>query len=113
MQNAEGGRRKPNAGLPFAICYLPSIAVQSWRCCSLPCRQILSTGCVAPVATAALVNVETGVDAAAWAKIPTGEFVLGQHEDEGMVDKPYEIMLTDTTDADPRATSTRRCRRAR
>ena len=43
--------------------------------------------------------VETGVDAAAWAKVPAGEFVLGQHEEEGMVDKPYEIMVTDATNA--------------
>ena len=49
--------------------------------------------------TAALAMVATGVDAAAWAKVPAGEFVLGQHEKEGMVDKPYEIMVTDATNA--------------
>ena len=31
--------------------------------------------------------------------VPAGEFVLGQHEERGMVDKPYEIMVTDATNA--------------
>ncbi len=68
-------------------------------CLTLTSASTLLTGCAAPVATAALANVETGVDAAAWAKVPAGEFVLGQHEDKGMVDKPYEIMVTDATNA--------------
>jgi len=59
----------------------------------------LSSGCAAPIATAALANVDTGVAADAWAKIPAGEFVLGQHADKGMVEKPYEIMVTDVTNA--------------
>jgi hypothetical protein len=64
---------------------------------TLTSASIVLTGCAAPVATAALANVETGVDPAAWTKVPAGEFVLGQHEDAGMVAKPYEIMLTDAT----------------
>ena len=66
---------------------------------TLTSASTLLTGCAAPVATAALANVETGVEAAAWAQVPAGEFVLGQHEEKGNVAKPYEIMLTDATNA--------------
>jgi len=66
---------------------------------TLTSASTLMTGCTAPVATVALANVETGVDPTVWARVPAGEFVLGQHEEEGMVDKPYEIMLTDATNA--------------
>jgi formylglycine-generating enzyme required for sulfatase activity len=66
---------------------------------TLTSASTLMIGCAAPVATAALARVETGVDSAAWAQIPAGEFVLGQHEEKGSVDKPYEIMLTDATNA--------------
>jgi formylglycine-generating enzyme required for sulfatase activity len=59
----------------------------------------LMTGCTAPVATAVLAKMETGVDSAAWAQVPAGEFVLGQHEEKGSVNKPYEIMLTDVINA--------------
>jgi formylglycine-generating enzyme len=65
----------------------------------LTLASILLSGCAASVATAALPRVETGVDPTAWAKVPAGEFILGQHEEKGMVDKPYEIMLTDATNA--------------
>ena len=89
--NAE--RRMQNAEAP---CFLVSL---STALLFLVLSAILLTGCAAPVATAALAKVETGVDVAAWAKVPAGEFVLGQHEDKGMVDKPYEIMVTDATNA--------------
>ena len=42
----------------------------------------------APVVTAALAIVETEVDAAAWAKVPAGEFVLGQHEERAWLTSP-------------------------
>jgi formylglycine-generating enzyme required for sulfatase activity len=58
---------------------------------------LLLTGCTAPVATAALAKVETGVDASAWAQVPAGAFVLGQHEEKGWIEKPYEMMVTDVT----------------
>ena len=89
--NAE--RRRVKAESP---CFLVSLST-AWL--FLVLSAILLTGCAAPVATAALAKVETGVDAEAWAKVPAGEFVLGQREEEGTVDKPYEIMLTDVTNA--------------
>jgi iron(II)-dependent oxidoreductase len=57
------------------------------------------SACAAPVTTAALTKVETGVDPEAWVKVPAGEFVLGQHEKRGMIEQPYEIMVTDVTNA--------------
>jgi formylglycine-generating enzyme len=66
---------------------------------ALASASTLLSGCAAPVVTAALAKVETGVDAAAWAKIPAGAFVLGQHEEKGSIEKPYEIMVTDVTNA--------------
>jgi len=41
--------------------------------------------------------VNTGVDSEAWATIPAGEFLKGQHRHETMVDYDYEIMVTDVT----------------
>ena len=99
MQNAEGRRQKPGTDLRFVIYNLPSTACFSLALLLMAVLGGLSTGCATPVTTAALAKVETGVDSAAWATVPAGEFVLGQHEDEGLVEKPYEIMITDVTNA--------------
>ncbi|MCD4687326.1 MAG: formylglycine-generating enzyme family protein [Anaerolineae bacterium] len=40
---------------------------------------------------------ETGIDVEAWALIPAGEFLMGLHSDETMVDYAYEMMITDVT----------------
>ncbi len=41
---------------------------------------------------------DTGVDSTAWAKVPAGTFLLGQHhEDEATIENDYEIMVTDVT----------------
>jgi formylglycine-generating enzyme required for sulfatase activity len=64
-----------------------------------PILVALLCGCAAPVTMAALSKVDTGVDPATWAKVPAGEFVLGQHEEKGAVDRAYEIMVTDVTNA--------------
>lgn len=40
---------------------------------------------------------ETGVDPEAWAVVPAGEFLKGQHEHPTLVDYDYEIMVTDVT----------------
>ena len=42
-------------------------------------------------------QVETGVDPNAWATIPTGSFLYGQHNKETLVDYDYEMMITDVT----------------
>ncbi len=43
--------------------------------------------------------VETGVDPNAWALIPAGIFLKGQHEHETMINYDYEMMITDVTNA--------------
>jgi len=77
-----------------APCFLVSLSTALLLVLSL-----LLTACAAPVTTPALAQVETGVDSEAWAKVPAGEFVLGQHEDKGMIERPYEIMITNVTNA--------------
>jgi formylglycine-generating enzyme required for sulfatase activity len=43
--------------------------------------------------------VETGVNPDAWVTVPAGEFAMGIHEAPTPMDKPYEIMVTDVTNA--------------
>ncbi len=43
--------------------------------------------------------VETGVDTEAWATVPAGEFLSGQHDEAATIDYDYEIMVTDVTTA--------------
>lgn len=43
--------------------------------------------------------IDTGIDAEAWVEIPAGIFLKGQHRHETMIEKPYEIMVTDVTNA--------------
>ena len=43
--------------------------------------------------------IDTGVDPEAWAVIPAGEFLKGQHEHLTLVDYDYEIMVTNVTNA--------------
>ena len=41
--------------------------------------------------------IDTGIDSVSWVKIPAGVFLKGQHRHETMIDKAYEIMVTDVT----------------
>jgi formylglycine-generating enzyme required for sulfatase activity len=43
--------------------------------------------------------VDTGVSDTVWVKIPAGKFYKGQHRHETMIEKDYEIMVTDVTNA--------------
>ncbi len=43
--------------------------------------------------------VETGVDASAWATIPAGDFLAGQHNEATKLDHSFAIMVTDVTNA--------------
>ena len=45
----------------------------------------------------ALFPFDTGVDTAAWAAIPAGEFLMGQHDHETVIENPYEMMVTPVT----------------
>lgn len=42
---------------------------------------------------------DTGVDPTSWALIPAGEFFMGLHEHETMVESDFEIMVTTVTNA--------------
>jgi len=55
--------------------------------CSVPERQPAS----------AVPYIDTGVSDTAWVKIPAGKFYKGMHRHETMIDKDYEIMVTDVT----------------
>ena len=43
--------------------------------------------------------VDTGVDYNAWVTIPKGEFLKGQHRHVVNIKEPYQIMITDVTNA--------------
>ncbi|MCK5145579.1 SUMF1/EgtB/PvdO family nonheme iron enzyme [bacterium] len=43
--------------------------------------------------------IDTGVDSEAWAMIPAGSFLKGQHAHETLIHYDYEIMITDVTNA--------------
>jgi formylglycine-generating enzyme required for sulfatase activity len=62
---------------------------------------LLLAGCASngAAATPPLPKIETGIDPEAWALIPAGEFLKGQHNEEVMVDYDYEMMVTDVTNA--------------
>ncbi len=56
------------------------------------------TGCgESDVSLQPIALVETGIDPGAWAEVPAGEFLRGQHEHPTMVDYDYRIMVTDVT----------------
>ena len=44
--------------------------------------------------------IDTGVQPGAWVIIPAGEFLMGQHDTEIMLDYDYQIMVTDVTNAE-------------
>jgi sulfatase modifying factor 1 len=68
---------------------------------SLLLSVILLTSCASPSPAAQPENpsIETGIDPQSWVKVPAGEFLMGLHEHETMVDYDYEIMVTDVTNA--------------
>ena len=58
---------------------------------------LLLSACSPVDLSAALPVHETGVDPEAWALVPEGEFLSGQHNDPVTIEYDYEIMVTDTT----------------
>ena len=42
---------------------------------------------------------DTGIDPDSWARVPAGEFLMGQVDDRTVVDYDYEIMVTPVTNA--------------
>jgi formylglycine-generating enzyme required for sulfatase activity len=60
---------------------------------------ILLTACSSPTVTAIPLSFDTGIDPDSWAGIPAGEFLMGLHNHETIVDHEYEIMITTVTNA--------------
>jgi len=58
---------------------------------------LLLSACGPVDLNAALPVHETGVDPEAWALIPQGEFLSGQHNEPVTIEYDYEIMVTDAT----------------
>jgi len=58
---------------------------------------IFLASCTSVDLDAPIPTYDTGVDPEAWASIPAGEFLSGQHNDPEMLDYDYEIMVTDVT----------------
>jgi formylglycine-generating enzyme required for sulfatase activity len=58
------------------------------------------SGCTSSTETNAdFPYVDTGVDMESWVIVPAGEFLMGLHDHETLIDYDYEIMVTDVTNA--------------
>jgi formylglycine-generating enzyme required for sulfatase activity len=61
---------------------------------------LLLAGCVSSeVSLTPPPQIDPGIDPDSWALVPAGEFLMGLHEHETIVDYNYEIMVTDITNA--------------
>jgi formylglycine-generating enzyme required for sulfatase activity len=60
---------------------------------------LLGLACSSPRVEGGANYVETGVDADAWVRVPAGTFLMGQHDHEAVIERDYEIMVTDVTNA--------------
>jgi len=56
-------------------------------------------GCAAAPQGGAMPTLDTGVDTEAWVSVPAGEFLMGQHEHETLIDYDYQTMVTPVTNA--------------
>lgn len=57
---------------------------------------VLLAGCAAPDLNAPIPTYETGIDPNAWAQVPAGGFLFGQHESVETTEA-FEMMITDVT----------------
>lgn len=64
----------------------------------LTCITLLA-GCGPQVAPTTPPKMETGVSPEAWALVPAGEFLMGQHDHPTLIDYNYEIMVTPATNS--------------
>jgi formylglycine-generating enzyme required for sulfatase activity len=62
-----------------------------------PAIALLLSACGAVDLDAPIPLLETGVDSGAWALVPAGEFLSGQHNEPARIDYDFEIMITDVT----------------
>lgn len=57
----------------------------------------LLVGCAPVDLRAPIPEFDTGADPQAWAPVPAGEFLSGQHNHPAVIDADYEIMVYDVT----------------
>lgn len=59
----------------------------------------LAAGCSTPTesGTTPPLTFETGIDPTSWALVPAGEFFMGLHEHETLIEYDFEIMVTTVT----------------
>lgn len=62
-----------------------------------PVTLLILAACAPVDLNAPVSTYDTGVDASAWATVPAGEFLAGQHNKPITIDYDYEIMVTDVT----------------
>lgn len=67
----------------------------------------LLTACARAVQASPPGTYETGIDPESWARVPAGEFLMGRHATEALVEYDFEIMVTDVTNAQYAAYLTR------
>ena len=60
---------------------------------------LILTGCAAVSSQTPPPPFDPGVDPAAWARIPAGEFLMGEHAERAGIDYDYEMMVTPVTNA--------------
>jgi formylglycine-generating enzyme len=53
----------------------------------------------APLQPASPLSVKQQISADGWARVPTGPFLMGQHDHPTTIDYDYEIMINDVTNA--------------
>jgi hypothetical protein len=58
---------------------------------------LLLSACATVNLNAPIPVYETGVDSEAWALVPAGDFLSGQHNHAATLDYDFEIMVTDVT----------------
>lgn len=59
----------------------------------------LCTGCGAQAQPPAPPPIDTGIDPNAWARVPSGEFLMGLHSHETMIGYDHDIMVTSVVNA--------------
>lgn len=82
----------------------PGSLCRGWRPDAMALLLIIGAlliGCTAPIRSpqSAIYHWDTGVDSNAWARIPAGMFYFGQHEEMATIEQPFEMMVTDVTNA--------------
>jgi formylglycine-generating enzyme required for sulfatase activity len=58
---------------------------------------VVLSSCASVDLNTAVPTFDTGINPEAWAAVPAGEFLSGQHNEPARIDYDYQIMVTDVT----------------